>query len=202
MDSLFTCHIVGWRKIPPNRIGGKLCPNKTHDLISSSLLLCNLDPNTNSSKIFPPSSSKQHRKSITTPKFQLPYPHPHPHPHHISITIPTSTTRCSNKNKTYLCKLEKHKKKLMLETQTTRPKMVVPSSSTPLSPLIRIQDELKIIVAYKAVNHVKSNRVDPFLILVKGQGGSLKHEFIYLFSFTSPISLSQTCCKTCNEEES
>jgi hypothetical protein len=26
VDGLFTCHVVGWRRIPPNRIGGKLFP--------------------------------------------------------------------------------------------------------------------------------------------------------------------------------
>ena len=25
VDSLFNWHVVGWRRIPPNRIGGKLC---------------------------------------------------------------------------------------------------------------------------------------------------------------------------------
>ena len=28
MDSLFTCHVVDWKKIPPNWIGGKLFPKK------------------------------------------------------------------------------------------------------------------------------------------------------------------------------
>ena len=26
MDDLIACHVVGWRRIPPNRVGGKLCP--------------------------------------------------------------------------------------------------------------------------------------------------------------------------------
>ena len=32
VDGLFTCHIVGWKRIPPNRIRGKLFPirNQSH----------------------------------------------------------------------------------------------------------------------------------------------------------------------------
>ena len=26
VDGLFTCHVVGWRRIPPNWAGGKLFP--------------------------------------------------------------------------------------------------------------------------------------------------------------------------------
>ncbi len=29
VDGLFACHVVSWRGIPPNRVGGKLCPIKT-----------------------------------------------------------------------------------------------------------------------------------------------------------------------------
>ena len=28
MDDLFTYHVMGWRRIPPNRVGGKLFPNR------------------------------------------------------------------------------------------------------------------------------------------------------------------------------
>ncbi len=28
VDSLFKCHVVGWRMIPPNQVGGKLFKKK------------------------------------------------------------------------------------------------------------------------------------------------------------------------------
>ena len=39
MNSLFTCHVVDWKKIPPNWIGGKLFPKKKNDKVYLQLSL-------------------------------------------------------------------------------------------------------------------------------------------------------------------
>jgi hypothetical protein len=43
MDGLFACYVMDWRRIPPNRVGGKLCPSQDAKTIKDLTFLfgCN-----------------------------------------------------------------------------------------------------------------------------------------------------------------